>query len=89
LYYIQVNQDASADPGQAKIMVVDLSSTAAFTAPPPASVALQTPGVIASFEITPDGQRFLVALGSAETPPICVILNGLPGDMQTLASASR
>jgi serine/threonine-protein kinase len=89
LYYIQVNQDASADPGQAKIMVVDLSSTAAFTAPPPASVALQTPGVIASFEITPDGQRFLVALGSAETPPICVILNGLPRDIQTLASASR
>ncbi len=61
-----------------KIMVVELDSPAAFTAPPPPMVLFETPEEIGSFQVAPDGKRFLLLLSPNEQPPMSVILNAIP-----------
>jgi len=78
LYFIQLKSGVKADSDPARVMVVDLSQPASFGSPPPPTVLLENVEDIGAVEVAPDGKRFLLQLAPAETPPLRVILNGLP-----------
>ena len=78
LYFLQPKSGAKAGSDPARVMVVDLDQPASFGSPPPPRVLLENAEDIGAFEVAPDGKRFLLQITPAETPPLRVILNGLP-----------
>jgi len=70
-------------------MVVELDQPGSFGSPPPPKVLLENTEDIAAFEVAPDGKRFLLLLAPSETPPLRLILNGLPDHRPAAAAAKR
>ena len=89
LYYVKGNDAKQTGPTSAKVMVVELNQASAFASPPPAKVLFETTEDIDSFDVTPDGKRFLMALRPAEPPPIRVILNAVPPRAGAAVAPSR
>jgi Tol biopolymer transport system component len=80
LYFRRVSAEGDhvAVSSAGALMVVDLEKPEAFQSPPPPRVLFETAEQITDFDVAPDGKRFLVQLAPIDTPPIHVILNGLP-----------
>jgi hypothetical protein len=89
LYYIQPRSGAQTGIDPARVMLVELDQPAAFSSPPPPKVLLENAEDIGAFEVAPDGKRFLLQLAPSETPPLRVILNGLPAHDQAAAASKR
>ncbi len=89
LYFIQLRSGAQTGTDPARVMLVELDQPASFSAPPPPKVLLENAEEIGAFEVAPDGKRFLLQLAPSGTPPLRVILNGLPDHGQVLAAGKR
>jgi len=57
-----------------KLMAVPVSSSPSFEAGSPA-VLFKIPGDMGGFDVSPDGQRFIVTLVVQKTPPLSLVLN--------------
>jgi len=89
LYFIQLRSGVQTVTAPARVMVVELDQPGSFGSPPPPKVLLENTEDIAAFEVAPDGKRFLLLLAPSETPPLRLILNGLPDHRPAAAAAKR
>ncbi len=79
LYYLrEASGNGSGASTTSAIMAVDIEKPESFQSPPPPRVLFESAERIDDFDVAPDGKRFLLHLSPLDTPPIRVVLGGLP-----------